>query len=291
MQRRRQDIPHWMSRFVHNLSFFLRFKALRNSLTICWGNWIVLECKKTKQNKKKLTREWQKYSPSPSRKYKETNKISDPCSSVEAQRIQLDKEKFHFHLPEQLQSSKAYKAGITSGEKKQTTKTKRTNQKGATCGFYQHKRISAEPGRSDNWRHRKPLSGGAVSLNVEEQIKYIILSFTPFSRCRRDSEGGKKRDEERRAYWKVFVAADGALASNGVQPAAQSRNCLPTPFSPKTGCNCDEWNSEKRTQTLLWNAGRWSRQRWMGRRNHTRWRTGQVLSFSVFSAQADFRQE
>lgn len=53
-----------------------------------------------------------------------------------------------------------------------------------------------------------------VSLNAEEQIKYIILSFTPFSRCSRDSEGGKKRDEERRAYWKVFVAADGALASN-----------------------------------------------------------------------------
>lgn len=49
---------------------------------------------------------------------------------------------------------------------------------------------------------------------LEEQIKYIILSFTPFSRCSRDSGGGKKRDEERRAYWKVFVAADGALASN-----------------------------------------------------------------------------
>lgn len=71
---------------------------------------------------------------------------------------------------------------------------------------HNNSRLAAAASEAIVWRR--------VSLNAEEQIKYIILSFTPFSRCSRDSEGGKKRDEERRAYWKVFVAADGALASN-----------------------------------------------------------------------------
>lgn len=72
------------------------------------------------------------------------------------------------------------------------------------CGFHQYKHISAEQSAEQlptYARHEEAIvcDGGAyVSFNAEGKIKYIILSFTSFSRCSRD--GGEKRDEERRVY-------------------------------------------------------------------------------------------
>lgn len=83
-------------------------------------------------------------------------------------------------------------------------KTNKQKRKGRTCGFYQHKRISGEAARRNNSRLAAAASEAIVwqrvSLNAQRQIKYIILSFTPLSRSSGDSQGGRKSDEERRAY-------------------------------------------------------------------------------------------
>lgn len=101
-------------------------------------------------------------------------------------------------------------------EKNNNNKTNKQKEKAGRVDFA-NTNVSAASRRTTTASGAAPSEAivcRRVSPSAEEQIKYIILSFSPFSRSSGDSEGGRKRDEERRAYWKVFVAADGALASN-----------------------------------------------------------------------------